>query len=113
MSKTSKPTFFYCYLDNNTLLNHLTDEQAGKLWKMLFDYTNNDVKADTSDPMLALAFDIMVQQIDRDFKKYSDKCEKNRQNRAKANDRQRSSTTVDGGDQEEEKEWRYGFDRAT
>ena len=80
MSKTTKPTFFYCYLDNSTLLNHLTDEQAGKLWKMLFDYTNNDVKTDISDPMLAMAFDVMVQQIDRDFKKYQDKCEKNRAN---------------------------------
>ena len=45
MSKTTKPTFFYCYLDNATILNHLSDEQAGKLWKMLFDYANTDEKA--------------------------------------------------------------------
>ncbi len=104
MSNTTKPKFFYCYLDNEIVLNHLSDEQAGKLWKMLFDYTNNDVKADTFDTLVAMAFDVMAQQIDRDFKKYQDKCEKNRQDRAKANDRQRSSTTVSVRDQEEEKE---------
>ena len=101
MNKTTKPTFFYCYLDNATILNHLTDEQAGKLWKMLFDYTNNDVKADTSDTLLAMAFDVMVQQIDRDFKKYQDKCEKNRAN---AYQRKRPQTTANDGSQEEEKE---------
>ena len=101
MNKTTKPTFFYCYLDNATILNHLTDEQAGKLWKMLFDYTNNDIKAEISDPILALAFDVMVQQIDRDFKKYQDKCEKNRAN---AHQRKRPQTNANDGSQEEEKE---------
>ena len=101
MSKTTKPTFFYCYLDNSTLLNHLSDEQAGKLWKMLFDYTNNDVKADTSDTLLAMAFDVMAQQIDRDFKKYQDKCEKNRAN---AHLRKRPLANACDGSQEEEKE---------
>ena len=101
MSKTTKPTFFYCYLDNSTLLNHLSNEQAGMLWKMLFDYANNDIKADVSDPILAMAFDVMVQQIDRDFKKYQDKCEKNRAN---AYQRKRPQTTANDGSQEEEKE---------
>ncbi len=104
MNKTTKPTFFYCYLDNETILNHLSDKQAGKLWKMLFYYANNGEKADISDTLIAMAFDVMVQQIDRDFKKYQDKCEKNKQNRAKANDCKRPSTTVNVRYQEEEKE---------
>ena len=99
-----KPTFFQCYLDNDTILGHLTDQQAGKLWKSLFLYANTDKKLESDDPMISLAFDVMAQQIDRDFSKYSEKCEKNRKNRNSNNSCKQSSTTVNVGDQEEEKE---------
>ena len=99
-----KPKFFQCYLDNDTILAHLTDEQAGRLWKSLFLYANHDEKVKSDDPMVSLAFDVMVQQIDRDFSKYTDKCEKNKKNRNINNDRQRPSTTVNDGDQEEDKD---------
>ena len=36
-----KPKFFNCYLDNEVLLNHLSDEQAGKLWKSLFAFAKS------------------------------------------------------------------------
>ena len=39
-TERAKPKYFYCYLDNETILQHLSDEQAGSLWKMLFAYTN-------------------------------------------------------------------------
>ncbi len=99
-----KPKFFQCYLDNDTILAHLTDEQAGRLWKSLFQYANHDEKVKSDDPMVSLAYDFMVQQIDRDFSKYTEKCEKNKKNRNNNNDRQRPSTTVNDGDQEEEKD---------
>ena len=99
----AKPKYFYCYLDNETILQHLSDEPAGSLWKMLFAYTNRGEKPNIIDPVVAMAFDVMIQQIDRDFKKYQDMCEKNRQNRLKANDRQRPSTIVNGGNQDKDK----------
>lgn len=103
-TERAKPKYFYCYLDNETILQHLSDEQAGSLWKMLFAYTNRGEKPNIIDPVVAMAFDVMIQQIDRDFKKYQDMCEKNRQNRLKANDRQRPSTIVNGGNQDKNKD---------
>ena len=103
-TERAKPKYFYCYLDNETILQHLSDEQAGSLWKMLFAYTNRGEKPNIIDPVVAIAFDVMIQQIDRDFKKYQDMCEKNRQNRLKANDRQRPSTIVNGGNQDKDKD---------
>ncbi len=109
-----KPKCFNCYLDNEVLLNHLSDEQAGKLWKSLFTYANRDKKSTIADPVVALAYEVMAQQIKRDFAKYNEKCEKNRKNRASSddceqkstnvNERQRTLTTVNEGNQEEEKE---------
>lgn len=104
MSDTAEPTipkYFYCYLDNETILKHLSDEQAGKLWKMLFAYTNRGEKIDINDPIILMAFDVMIQQIDRDFEKYREKCEKNRANAYKRN---RPLAAVSGGSQDKEKD---------
>ena len=108
-TEPAKPKYFNCYLDSETRVNHLSDEQAGKLWKMLFAYSNRNEKQDISDCIVSMAFDVMAQQIDRDFEKYRKKCETNRANRAKAtqrkqpttieNERQRPSTNVNVGDQ--------------
>lgn len=102
-SKTepTKPKYFYCYLDNETILQHLSDEQAGKLWKMLFTYTNRGEKNNINDPVVSMAFDVMAQQIDRDFEKYREKCEKNRANAYKRN---RPLTTANDGSQYKEKD---------
>lgn len=100
-TEPSKPKFFYCYLDNEIILQHLSDEQAGNLWKRLFEYTNRNEKNNIPDPVIAMAFDVMTQQIDRDFKKYQDKCEKNRAN---ASQRKRPLTIVNDGSQEKDKE---------
>ncbi len=106
-----KPKFFNCYFDNEVLLNHLSDEQAGKLWKSLFAFVNRDEESALSDPVVALAYEVMAQQIKRDFAKYDEKCEKNKKNGlekkrtvATASDRKR--TVANGSDrlQEEEKE---------
>ena len=116
-----KPKYFNCYLDSEVLLNHLSDEQAGKLWKSLFAYVNRDEESDICDPVVSLAYEVMSQQIKRDFAKYNEKCEKNRKNGlekkrtvATASDRKRTVATDNGRehsltvvsvrDQEEEKE---------
>ncbi len=79
----AKPKFFQCYIDNALVLDHLCDEQAGKLWKSLFYYAGNGLKPDISDPMVSMAFDFLAQQIDRDFQTYELKCNKNRENAKK------------------------------
>lgn len=83
-TNTARPKYFQCYLDNETLIQHLSDEQAGRLLKYILEYANTGNKPCIEENVLALAFDVMVQQIDRDFEKYRAKCEKNR---ARANTR--------------------------
>lgn len=100
-TEPTKPKYFNCYLDSETIVNHLSDEQAGKLWKMLFAYSNRSEKQDISDCIVSMAFDVMAQQIDRDFEKYRKKCEKNRANAYKRN---RTLTTVSVGSQDKDKE---------
>lgn len=106
----SKPKYFYCYCDSETILQHLSDSQAGILWKMIFAYVNRGEKSNISDPIVSMAFDIMIQQIDRDFTKYQDKCEKNRAN---AYQRKRTHTNASDGSQEKEenKEKEKGKDK--
>lgn len=101
ISQLSKPKYFYCYCDNETILQHLSDSQAGILWKMIFAYVNRGEKSNINDPIVSMAFDIMRQQIDRDFTKYQDKCEKNRAN---AYQRKRTHTNASVGSQEKEKD---------
>ncbi len=80
MKNISKPRFFQCYLDNEHMLSHLNDKQAGMLWKALFSYANHDEELSFSDPLVSMAYTTMKAQIDRDFMKYHQKCEKNREN---------------------------------
>ncbi len=96
-----KPKFFNCYFDNEIMLNHLSDEQAGKLWKSLFAFVNRDEQSHIDDPVVALAFSVMTQQINRDFEKYDEKCEKNRTN---VNSRKRALSNVNDGNQEKEED---------
>ncbi|MCH5300950.1 MAG: hypothetical protein J1E56_06490 [Ruminococcus sp.] len=99
--KETKPKYFCCYLDNETILNHLTDEQAGQLWKLLYAYANRNSKSDIDNPLVAMGFDVFSQQIDRDFEKYQEKCEKNRAN---ASNRKRPLTNASNGSQDKDKD---------
>lgn len=74
-----KPKTFLCYFDNYTILEHLNDEQAGQLWKMLFNFALNDVKPkNVTNPLVSVAFDIMSNKIKADFEKYAKKVQNNR-----------------------------------
>lgn len=78
-TNTATPKYIQLYLDNETIIQHLTDKQAGKLIRLLFAYANRGEKpCIKGDNILTLVFDVLSRQIDRDFKKYRDKCEKNK-----------------------------------
>ena len=78
--KTAKPKAFQCYLDNITVLEHLTDSEAGQLWKMLYHLAVHDERIDTDDPLVSMAFDMMANKLERDFAAYADRVEINRVN---------------------------------
>lgn len=58
---------FVLYADYIHTIQHLTDEQAGKLLKHLMQYVN-DQNPETDDPITKLAFEPIKQQLKRDLK---------------------------------------------
>ena len=73
---------FIVYKDIHAVVDELTDEQAGKLFRGMIKYS-----ADGTEPkfegVLKFVFIPIKQQIDRDAEKYERKCEKNRENAKK------------------------------
>lgn len=69
---------FLIYLDNQKQVNMLTDEQAGKLFKALFEFARSGIETDFKDGMTAMIFSFMADSIARDTAKYKAKCEKNK-----------------------------------
>ena len=74
MSKKS----FYLFHDSLDILNDLTDEQAGKLFKAIYNF---NIGIDTElDPVLKMCFLPFRNQFVRDLDAYNKKCEKNKLN---------------------------------
>jgi hypothetical protein len=61
----------------------LTDEQAGILLKGLLRYASTGEPLNSTDSALQAVFALFSAQIDRDTKKYEEKCRKNRENACK------------------------------
>ena len=87
---------FMLYFDNEQQFNMLTDEQAGKLIKSLFRFAKNGEIPEFTDGMIKMAFSFITSQIQRDLKKYDEKCERNRKIaiEREAKKRERNSTNV-------------------
>jgi hypothetical protein len=83
---------FLLYADVNHTVKHLTEEQAGQLFKHILAYVN-DEQPDTPDPIIKIAFEPIKQSLKRDLKKYETIREKRaRAGRASAEARQEKST---------------------
>ena len=68
------------YADCIAILEELTYEQIGRLFKAIFSYINEEPVTEISgDPAVKMAFKVLKTQIDRDAERYAEKCEKNRQ----------------------------------
>lgn len=98
--------YFQIYLDCKKHIDMLSDEQAGKLFKALFDFSISGKVPEFSDGMLMMCFSFLSAQIERDTAKYKEKCERNRQTalEREKNRRERNSTNVHESHQEKEKE---------
>lgn len=80
MTETIKPKAFQCYLDNITVLEHLSDEEAGRLWKLLYNLAVNGERGECDDPMVSMAFDMMANKLESDFAAYERKVKASREN---------------------------------
>ncbi len=81
MSKQEiKPKAFKCYLDNYTMIEFLSDEEAGQLWKMLFRFALYDERGKSESDLVNMAFSWMAANIKRDFAEYAHRVEVSREN---------------------------------
>jgi len=74
---------FILYNDQVELINELTDIQAGQLLRVLYQYSNSASNDTIQDPSVKMAFIAIKSQLDRDAQKYSEVCEKNKENISK------------------------------
>ena len=76
-----KPKGFFTYFHQSAMINHLTDEQAGRLYKALLKYGDEEIETDFEDDRTcALAFIVLKGEVDLNFERYAEACE----NRSKA-----------------------------
>lgn len=69
--------------ESMTAVNCLTDEQAGILFKAILEYAYSKKVWKSKDTALQALFSMFKTQIDRDWTKYNERCEKNRLNALK------------------------------
>lgn len=72
----AKPKAFQIFIDTRGMVDLLSDEEAGQLFKALFAHADGDEDEPELDKIVAVAAYPMMQQIDRDREKYEDICEK-------------------------------------
>lgn len=84
MAETKKKSFIL-FADFLTAVNVLSDEQAGRLFKLVFAYVNGLNTPMSEDPAIAAMFEMFRTQIDRETEKWSEICRKNKENSHKRN----------------------------
>ena len=72
---------FILHIDSLGILNELTDEQAGQLFKLIYEYHNpNKPKQTQITQLVNLAFYPFKSQFERDNQTYNNVCERNKNN---------------------------------
>lgn len=70
---------FLLYTDTYHTVEHLSDEQAGQLFKHILSYVN-DKNPKSDNPIINIAFEPIKQSLKRDLKKYEARAERSRKN---------------------------------
>lgn len=79
-----KPKGFFTYFHLSPVIDKLSDEQAGRLYKALLHYGDTGEIADMSGDLACdMAFTLMRGEIDVNFERYNEMCERNRENAKK------------------------------
>lgn len=74
---------FILYTSYKDAIMILSDEQAGRLLKAIFEYATTGIKQEIDDTAVKFAYMLIVSQIESSNKQYEKKCERNRENAAK------------------------------
>ena len=71
------PKGFFTYFHHEDVICALTDEEAGRLYKALIHYgTTGELPDFSSEPAAKIAFAVFRSEIDFNFEKYREVCEK-------------------------------------
>lgn len=70
---------FLLYLNQKEIIDELTDQEAGIIFKAIFDYVKTK-KVPKLNKMLKLVFLQIKNNLDNDEKRYNEKCAKNKEN---------------------------------
>jgi hypothetical protein len=73
---------FIIHKDSLSILDQLTDEQAGKLFKSIYQYQKTG-EIGIVDQLVKIALNPFLNQFERDNQKYESVVDRNRQNIAK------------------------------
>lgn len=71
-----KKKSFLLYEDSAPQIEMLNDEEAGQLFKAIFQYFSNGVELKTDNRVLAMTFAVFKAQIDRGQERYDNICKK-------------------------------------
>ena len=77
MNKPSELHGVMLYLDNCEAVHHLSDEEAGKLFKCIAEYACGQEPAILEGPLMSL-FCMFRTQMERNRKNYAELCDKNK-----------------------------------
>ena len=78
MNNTIKPKGFVCYLNNYVLLKHLSDSEAGQLWKMLYRFALSGEQGEGDTEMVNMLFESFSAKLEEDFAQYAKRVENSR-----------------------------------
>ena len=105
---------FVLYTSQLAMVEKLSDEQAGQLYKHILKYVNDLNPSEPNDLVVSIAFESIKPQLKSDLKKWEDKCKQNQANIRKRWERAKeiqTNTTVyesnnsySDNDKEEDKE---------
>ena len=89
-----KPKLFYLHNDNRSLVNRLSDEQAGKVLKAIYNFADGGEIEETGDIAVDTVVDVFTSVIARQYESYNEKCEKMRANALKRYNQKDDSATA-------------------
>ena len=91
---------FVLYVDSRAQIDGLTNEEAGQLLKVIFEYVDTGNYTKPESRVADIVFAGIKSQIDRDRMRYEEKCEQNRkialQREEKKRNKMDSNTNVHG-----------------
>ena len=71
---------FILYANQWLMVKHLSDEQAGQLFKQIMSYVNDENPVDPNDVTVLLVWENIKATLKSDLKAFEEKCKKNKEN---------------------------------